>query len=180
MEKFIVGEKVRGSIATPRFGMEGVVTSILSEEDAKTTRELFRLNSRVDVGADMPAYNVRFDGAAQDIEMLELELEDLAGPPDPRNYLKALLWIGVPCDNCMSQPGRGILGVPFLKYSIYDVLSGQGVAVCPECNFEIQKGGFRNEIADRLLLKEFDDAWRQICDLIEDGGANLTKPPDSH
>ena len=49
-------------MATVRFGMKGVVTSILAEEEAEISRDLFRRNFGFDVGVGMPAYNVRSEG----------------------------------------------------------------------------------------------------------------------
>ena len=101
--------------------------------------------------------------------------------PDPRNFLRDILWITVPCSECVSQPGRGLLGVPFLKFGIYDVLSGQGIAICPECRVQMQLAGEHNEVADRLLLAQLDSAWREICGLFFDRGlAQLTTPPEDY
>ena len=98
--------------------------------------------------------------------------------PNPRNFLRDLLWIAWPCSRCVQQPGRSILSVPLLKFGLYDVLEGQGVAICPDCGLQQQLAGERNEIADRLLLRQLDSSWRKICDLLDAGLAQLTTPPE--
>lgn len=70
------------------------------------------------------------------------------------------------------------MGAPFLKYRLYDVLAGQGVTICPECQMQHQLGGETRELDDRELLAQLDTAWTKICDLLDIGGADLTTPPE--
>lgn len=67
---------------------------------------------------------------------------------------------------------------PQLKYSIYEMLEGQGVATCPTCGLEQQLIGEQYELDDRQLLVQLDSSWQKICDLLDLGLAELTTPPE--
>ena len=72
MAKFSVGQRVRGSMETNRYGTEGVVTSLLSGIKSRVARRVLESGE----GTEMPIYTVRLDESEDpDVEMLESHLE---------------------------------------------------------------------------------------------------------
>ena len=72
MAEFSVGQRVRGSMETHRYGMEGVVTSLLSGIRSRVARRVLESGE----GTEMQIYTVRLDGPEDlDVEMLESHLE---------------------------------------------------------------------------------------------------------
>ncbi len=67
-------DPARGSMETIRYGMEGVVTSLLSEITSRVARRVLESGE----GTEMQIYTVRLDESEDlDVEMLESHLEAL-------------------------------------------------------------------------------------------------------
>ncbi len=72
MAKFSVGQMVRRSMETNRYGTEGVVTSLLSGIRSRVARRVLESGE----GTEVPIYTVRLDESEDmDVEMLESHLE---------------------------------------------------------------------------------------------------------